>query len=102
MNNIVFASKRTAPVVDEDIILNGAVIGFVKKENRNDPYCPNTFHVGLQVNVGDMWPHLIQGHGESRELAIADAIRVGSSFALKLVTGIENLLKSLEEETNVG
>jgi len=87
--NVDYAPKPPVASVDEDIIFKGEVIGWVKE--YTDCRDRNKFHAGIHINVGDLFPALIQGHGDTKNEAIDIAIQKGKDFALALLKGIVEL-----------
>lgn len=84
-----FRPKAPAPILDQDIIVGGNCIGWVKEYvNSLDKLM---FHAGINIDVNDMFPALIQGHGETPEGAIKDALIKGHAYANGLYSGVDRM-----------
>lgn len=89
MSKIDFRPKQAAPVLEQEIIVGGKCVGWVKEYiNSLDQL---KFHAGINLNVNDMFPHLIQGHGDSPDEAIKDALIKGHKLASALYNGIDRM-----------
>ncbi len=94
--NYTLAPKPEQPHVDETITMNGKEIGFVKEYlNAGDE---KKFHAGINIDVGDMFPALVQGHADTPDGAIKDALDKGTQYAINLQAGIAALVADLEEK----
>lgn len=89
----VFMPKTPVSQIDENIVLNSRVVGWVR-QNVASTNLPE-FHCGLNVDVNDMFPALIQGYGGTKEEAIYNALQKGSTYADALANGIAVLIAEL-------
>lgn len=89
MSKIDFRPKETAPVMEQDIVVGGTCVGWVKEyvNSAGD----TKFHAGINIDVKDMFPHLIQGHGDNAEESIKDALIKGHRLANGLYSGIDRM-----------
>jgi len=86
---------------EEDIIVCGEKVGRMYI-NPPTEYCRVvTYHASIDLDKPSSIG-LVQGHGDTREAAVAEAIEKGVSAAQKLLSSIEDFQRKLnlpEEET---
>ncbi len=71
---------------EEDLVVNGKVVGYMKTYVRESKY---RYHAGFKLNGGSLG--LIQGHGSTKEEAILAAIETGKKDSLTLLESIAAL-----------
>lgn len=72
--NVTFTPKEQQAVVDENIVVDGEVVGYMKPYYSE--HGADRFHTGIMVPDG-RGSVLIQGFGVTREDAIRDALESG-------------------------
>lgn len=72
--NVTFTPKEQQVVVEENIVVDGEVVGFMKPYYSE--HCTVRFHARIRV-PGGTGSVLIQGFGVTREDAIRDALESG-------------------------
>ena len=89
MSKIDFRQKEVEPVKKQDVIVGGACVGWVGE------YVDSTeklqFHAGINIDVNDMFPFLLQGFGAGPEAAIKNALVKGHKLANALYNGINRM-----------
>lgn len=89
MSKIDYRPTVAAPVMEQDIIVGGSCHGSMKE--YVDSAGATRFHAGINIDVNDMFPHLIQGFGNSPDEAIKDALIKGHRLANSLYNGIDRM-----------
>lgn len=82
--------KESALEVDktEDIILHGRKIGEMHIHARKE-YCGRHYHAAINIRGGHLG--LIQGHGETKEQAVREALATGRKEAETELVSIAEL-----------
>lgn len=86
--NVEFKDERPAAETKQNIVIHGEIVGFMKSYHRTGDG-ELLYHCGFD-GVGRT-NALIQGHGDTREAAMASAIEAGKEHALAMLDGIEVL-----------
>ena len=81
------------PVIEEGIFVDGQRIGEIKKKGSGYP-----FHAALRVPKGRLTVRLAQGHGNTPEEAIHDALVTSRKNAREFLEGLDELAELLEVE----
>lgn len=71
---------------EEDLVINGEVVGYMRTYVRESKY---RYHAGFKLKGGSLG--LIQGHGSTKEEAILAAIETGKQDSLTLLESIAAL-----------
>ena len=86
--NVEFKDERPVAETKQNIVINGEIVGFMKSYlGERDGVL--RFHCGFD-GVGRT-NALIQGHGDTREAAMEQAIKAGRNHALSMLDGIDEL-----------
>lgn len=90
--NVQFGAKEPVTRMSEEIIIGGEVVGEVGVSSRNTGYV-------YRVNIKN--PHklagLLQGHGDTKEEAITDALNNSRKEATLTLQYIEDLETKLRD-----
>lgn len=88
--NIEFGDKQADVEREEVLIVCGEEVGYMKTYVRDGR---TRYHAGFHLVGGIIG--LIQGHGETKEEAIKNAIRKGRSDSTRLLMSIDELENKL-------
>jgi hypothetical protein len=92
--NLTFGNAKPVEVSQEDIILDGVVIGEMNIEAKDSGI--RRYHAAIKVKrSGYVALGLLQGFGETRDKAIVDAIDRGQKDANAVLDYISDLKKQL-------
>ena len=91
--NITFSPADPRPVLEENITIDGAVIGTIKPWESNGK---TRFHAHLSIPVASYRTQSVSGFGDTKEEAIQNAIETGKA---DITTCLEKLAE-LEEKIN--
>jgi hypothetical protein len=87
-------AKDPEEITEENLTLNGRVIGWVKTKQKEDAY---RVHVGIEFERR-LHFSLIQGHGPTIEIATQNAIRDARRDVSELLQNVERLDAELTAE----
>lgn len=92
--NIKFTNKVPVQEVEleENVVVGGEVVGWIKKKRETERY-GSRYHSGFDLGGGSRM--LIQGHGDTKEEAIIQAIKGGKDDAARLLAAISELENKL-------
>jgi hypothetical protein len=88
--NVTFVDKAPEIKKEEDIFVDGKKVGDVAEKGGGFSI---RFHAALDFGLGSTF--LIQGHGDTREAAITEALSKGRLNAQRLLAEIETYEKKL-------
>jgi len=88
---VEFTPAEVQPITKENIIVAGQVIGTVEfsKADPANYRMKDRYHAALKMEIRNIYS--LSGFGDTREAAIADALKSGKETAAKLAAEVDSL-----------
>lgn len=91
--SIEFKPKKENILVEENLVVDGEVVGIVATKIEDGPY---KYHAAINFKSG--WFNLIQGHGPTKEAAVMAAIEKARKDANILLSNIDEFETRISKE----
>ena len=91
--SLTFGAEKPVQEVTSEIVINGAVVGGIKSSETFAG--KDRYHAALRIP--GLLGGLLQGFGETQELAVRDALEVGTKDAHVALSFIDDIKKQITD-----